>query len=77
MKTVKFYNKVNGKKTSLISTYENIQNDSDLACVMFKEIGMPNMPESIDFEDLFNNNFGFESDYVIMEFVEIVTIINN
>jgi len=77
MKTVKFYNKVNGKKTSLISTYENIQNDSDLACVMFKEIEMPNMPESIDFEDLFNNNFGFESDYVIMEFVEIVTIINN
>lgn len=70
MKTVKFFNKnLQGVKTTLEGTFENITNDSDLASNMFFVIGMANMPEDIDFENIFNNNLTFETQYFIMEFV--------
>lgn len=67
MKTVKFFDKVNGKKTTLHSTYE-INNDSELANAMFQVIGFPNLNPDIDFEKVYNGNEQVESEDFVMEF---------
>lgn len=75
MKKVTVFNKVNGKQATVKGVFENVSNDSDLASILFQEIGFPNLDENINFEQVFENNETVESEYYIA-IIESVNIEN-